>query len=228
MKLIFFGDSLTHGSYGVNFVAKVAADLPRHQFINAGVNGDTSFNLFHRVDTDVIEHKPDGCFIMIGINDAVSYAEPGLRPYYRVAKGVKGGQISPIFFRENLRAIFSKLAYASIKTWVALPPIEYRPEAVAALHEMNAQTRELCAEMSIPLLDIMSQLAPAVIPARPPIGLSYFRRNFMVGVRGKAVYEKLRTEGSFTYSFDGIHLTEEGAQRIATTVVKFLKTNGLV
>jgi acyl-CoA thioesterase I len=228
MRLIFFGDSLTHGSYGVNFVEKVAAALPQHQFINAGVNGDTSLNLFRRVQDDVIEHKPDGCFIMVGINDAVSYVEPGSRPYYRVAKGVKGGQISPIFFRENLRAIFSKLAFARIKIWVALPPIEYRPETVAALREMNNLTRELCAEMKIPILDIMSQLAPTDIPARPPMGLADYRRNLMVGIVGERIYEKLRTEGGYTYTFDGIHLSEQGANRIAELVTPFLKSNGLV
>lgn len=227
MRLIFFGDSLTHGSYGVNFVEKVAAAFPRHQFTNAGVNGDTSLNLFRRVQDDVIDHKPDGCFIMVGINDAVSHAEPGLRPYYRVAKGVKGGQINPIFFRENLRAIFSKLAFARIKTYVALPPIEYRLETVAALHEMNDHARELCGEMNIPLLDIMSQLVPPDVPARPPIGLAYFRQNLMIYL-GQGQYEKLRTEGGYTYSFDGIHLTENGAQRIAESVITFLKSNGLV
>lgn len=229
MRLIFFGDSLTHGSYGVNFVDKVTAAFPKHQFTNAGVNGDTSLNLFRRVQDDVIERKPDGCFVMVGINDAVSYAEPGSRPYYRVAKGVKGGQISPIFFRENLRAIFSKLAYARIKTWVALPPIEYRPETVAALREMNDHARELCAEMNIPLLDIMSQLVPSTVPARAPIGVSYYRQSLMVNLLGgQKAYEKLRAEGGYTYSFDGIHLTEAGASRTAESVIVFLKSGGLV
>lgn len=230
MKLIFFGDSLTQGTYGVNFVEKVAAAFPQHQFINAGVNGDTSLNLFRRVQDDVIAHKPDGCFVMVGINDALSYSEPGLQPYYRLTKGVKGGQINPIFLRENLRAVFSKLAYAQIKTWFGLPPIEYRPESVTALNEMNAQTRELCTEMNIPLLDIMSQLVTAEVPARPPIGLSFFRQSFkaFLGKNHSATYEKLRAEGHFTYSFDGIHLTEDGAKSVANLIIQFLKSNGLV
>ncbi len=225
MRVIFFGDSLTQGTLGINFVQKVAAAFPNHQFINAGVNGDTSLNLYRRVQKEVIEHKPDGVFIMIGVNDAVSYVEFGSHLYYRLAKGVQGGRISPIFFRENMRVLLTKLVRADIKIWVALPPIEYRPEQAEALMQMNDYTRELCAEMNIPVLDIYSELTPTRIPARPPIGIKYFWQTGVAQVNRR--YEQLRVQGDFTYSFDGIHLTETGAQRIADLIVPFLRADGL-
>src|SRR5690349_10506283 len=105
MKIIFFGDSLTEGSLGVGYVDKVAAALRGHHFINQGVNGDTSLNLYRRVQTDVIDERPDGVFIMIGANDAISSVDPAAQAYYRFRKRVPGGKLSPISFRENMRAI---------------------------------------------------------------------------------------------------------------------------
>jgi lysophospholipase L1-like esterase len=109
MKIVFFGDSLTEGTWGVSYVDKAAALLPGHHFLNRGVNGDTSLNLYRRVSQDVIAEKPDGVFMMVGVNDAVSAVAPITRPYYRFVKRVPRGTVSPISFRENLRAILGRL-----------------------------------------------------------------------------------------------------------------------
>jgi len=229
MKIVFFGDSLIQGAYGRNIVNKIAPQLPGHHFVNMGVNGDTSLNLYKRLDRDVIDEKPGGVFIMIGINDAVSYAEPGLRLYFRFIKGVRGGQISPISFRENMRAIFTKLRVARIKAWVALPPLETSPVVVDALRQMNAFTAELCQEMEIPLLDLMAEFTPAQLATRPPLRLvpsmwQNMRRSLTLS--GDA-YDKLRQAEGYSYSFDGTHLTETSAQQFADRIAVFLREQGL-
>ena len=229
MKIVFFGDSLTQGTYGANYVNKVAAAMRGHHFINAGVDGDTSLNLYRRLEKDVIAHKPDAVFIMIGINDALSHSEPGMRWSYRAFKRIRGGQITPIAFRENLRTVLTKLRFAQIKIYVALPPVEYRPALVEVMNEINAYTAELCHEMQIPVLDLMAQLTPHDIPDRPP--LQAFRHALwpmtLAGLFQYNDYEKRREAGNFTYTFDGIHLTEEGAQQIADSITTFLRNNGL-
>src|SRR5574341_1406598 len=103
MNIVFFGDSLTQGNIGGDFVKKVAAALPQHGFLNKGINGDMTLNLYRRVTRDVIALKPDAVFIMIGGNDAISYAHPGTGLYYRLIKQIPGGQGSPITARENMR-----------------------------------------------------------------------------------------------------------------------------
>lgn len=229
MKIIFFGDSLTQGNYGVNYVNKVATAMRGHHFINAGANGDTSLNLFKRVDQDVIAHEPDAVFIMIGINDALSYSEPGMRWSYRFSKGVRGGQITPITFRENLRTVLIKLQYAQIKVWVALPPVEYRPALVETLHDMNQMAAQVCSEMNVPTLDLMAKLVPTNIPDRPPLRalIDTIWPMARATIFGHTNYEKRRVAGNFTYTFDGIHLTEDGAQQIADAVAAFLRANGV-
>ncbi len=227
MKITFFGDSLTQGTFGASYVDKVAADMRGHHFINQGVNGDTSLNLYRRVDKDVIAEKPDGVFIMIGVNDAVSSVEPQSRPYYRFIKCLPHGQVSPVSFRENMRAMLGKLIAAQIKTWVALPPIEYRPEQIKTMRQMNDYAAGLCREFNIPALDLMAALTPKDIPARSAIGLSQYRRNLLIQLGLDKDFEKHRAAGGFTYSFDGIHLTENGAQQIADLIVPFLRANGV-
>lgn len=226
VKIVFLGDSLTQGTFGISYVDRVAAATPGHHFINEGVNGDTSLNLYRRLDEDVLAHRPDGAFVMVGANDAMSYSEPGARPYYRLVKRVPGGVVSPIAFRENMRALLGRLAHAGIQTWVALPPLEYRPAQVAALREMNGCAAEVCAELGIPALDLMAALVPADVPERPPVSSRFYLRSLPVMLGGRQ-FDRLRDEGGFTYSFDGIHLTAGGAQRFAELIVPFLQANGL-
>lgn len=227
MKIIFFGDSLTQGTFGASYVDKLALSLRGHHFINQGVNGDTSLNLFRRVDKDVLAEKPDGVFIMIGVNDAVSAVEPGSHLYYRFMKKLPRGQVSAVSFRENMRALLGKLVAAQIKIWVALPPIEYNPATVKTLRQMNDYANTICREFNIPALDLMAALTPKAIPERNPIGLSQYTSNLMIRLGVDKNYEQHRAAGGFSYSFDGVHLTENGAQQMADLIVPFLRANGL-
>ncbi len=229
MKLVFFGDSLTQGTYGVNYVNKVAAQMPGHHFINQGVNGDTSLNLYQRVDADVLSHKPDGVLLMIGINDAISHAEPGSRFYYRWYKGVRGGQISPIAFRENLRAMLTKLRLAQIKTWMVLPPVESRPAVITTLREMNNYAAELGHEYQLPTLNLMEKMTPTNVPERPAIhAIPKMQQSLIRSLTLKSAdYDRLRAARGYHYSFDGLHLTESGAQTIADAIANFLRANGV-
>jgi lysophospholipase L1-like esterase len=227
VRIVVFGDSLTQGDLGVNYVEKVAAAFPQHTFINAGVNGDTSLNLFRRVQQDVITREPDGCIIMVGINDVLSLTDPALHVYYRWVKGVRGGQISPTAFRENMRAVLTRLHQAGLRLWVALPPIEQRPEQVVILRQMNDHARQLCLELRIPTLDVMAAFAPDTLPVRPSVKGRQYLRMLSNMLASKERYEALRQRGGYSYSFDGIHLTEGGAQRLADLMIPFLRVNGL-
>jgi lysophospholipase L1-like esterase len=161
------------------------------------------------------------------VNDAVSAVEPGSRLYFRFMKRLPRGQISPISFRENMRALLRKLIAAQIKIWVALPPIEYNPATVTTMRQMNDYSKAICGEFNIPALDLMAALTPRDIPTRPSIGIAQYSRNLLIQLDLDKNYEQHRTSGGFTYSFDGFHLTENGAQQMADLIVPFLHANGL-
>ncbi len=221
MKLIFLGDSLTWGGYGGNFVAEVAKRLPDHTIINAGEGGNTVINLLNRLDA-VLEQKPDGIFVMGGGNDAISYSQPETRKYYRRVQKIPDGIVTPDMFAKNYRDLLTRIQLAYVQAWVGLPPMEYNPETVAALKQYNALARQAADSLNIPILDLMAQFSPERIPQRPPLDQHFIN---LIGQREKSGwsdYETERQRGGFTFSFDGLHLTPEAAQRVAQRVVEFL------
>ena len=83
-KFVFQGDSITDSNrsredgtwnLGYGYPDLVAADLSfkypgEFQFINEGVSGDKTANMYARITEDVLEHKPDYVSVLIGVNDA--------------------------------------------------------------------------------------------------------------------------------------------------------------
>lgn len=75
-KIIFFGDSITQ--LGVNpggYVSLMREDLEKagkasnYELIGAGIGGNKIYDLFLRLEKDVLSKKPDLVVIYIGVND---------------------------------------------------------------------------------------------------------------------------------------------------------------
>lgn len=221
MKLIFFGDSLTEGSYGGDYVAHIAKLRPRDTVINAGVGGDTIINLERRL-ADVIDQSPDGVFVMVGGNDAISYSQPDTRPYYKQAKSIPDGFVSPDDFALAYRDVLTQLQTAHIPTWVGLPPIEYNLLVYQMMRGYNDLVADITRTMNIPTLDLMQKFAPSTIPERTPLGLGII---FTIGERtqsGWSDYDTAQAQGNFTYTFDGIHLTPKSAVQFGDLIHHFI------
>jgi lysophospholipase L1-like esterase len=221
MKLLFLGDSLTWGGYGGSFVAEVAKRLPDHTIVNAGEGGNTVINLLNRLDS-VLEQEPDGVFVMVGGNDAISYSQSETRKYYRRVQKIPDGIVTPEIFAQNYRDLLTRIQLAHVQTWVGLPPVEYNPEVVAAVRQYNELARDAASSLNIPVLDLMAQLMSEIIPQRPPLNQEFINR---IGQREKSGWSDFEAEqqrGGFTFTFDGLHLTPEAARRIGQLVTEFL------
>ena len=75
-KIIFFGDSITEvGAKPGGYITKLqdtlvkAGKSAQFELIGAGIGGNKIYDLYFRMDSDVIVKKPDLVFIYIGIND---------------------------------------------------------------------------------------------------------------------------------------------------------------
>ncbi|MCE2489793.1 MAG: hypothetical protein J4G17_07435 [Anaerolineae bacterium] len=226
MKIVFFGDELLQGLAGASIVNEVASGLRGHHFILRGRFGDTSLNLYQRVEADVLSLSPEAVFIMAGLHDAISHSETALRPWYRWQKGLRGGRLSAIACRENLRAILETLGRHNIDVFVATSPAEYRPQLVGAMGEINSATRQLCEELRVPLLDLQQDMIPPHIPPRPSLQLTWLLRVWSWQWRAPD-YEQLQRRGVFSYSCDGLHPTPDAAKRMALSIVGFLRDQGL-
>jgi lysophospholipase L1-like esterase len=75
-KIVFFGDSITQ--MGVNkggYIDLIKQDLANkgvannYEIIGAGIGGNKIYDLFLRMDKDVLEQHPDIVYIWVGVND---------------------------------------------------------------------------------------------------------------------------------------------------------------
>lgn len=222
MKIVFFGDSLTWGGYGGSYFDELKPLLPDHELINAGDGGNTVINLLRRLDDDVLSHSPDGVFVMVGGNDAISYSQPATRQYYKQVQKIPEGVVTPDQFSQVYRDLLTRLQLAHTLVWVGLTPSEYNPEVVETVRSYNDLASEAARALNIPVLDLMAEFAPSHIPERPPLDMAYI---LTIGSRQKSgwnEYAKAQAEGGFTFTFDGLHFTPESAKRAAELLAPFI------
>ena len=223
MKIVFFGDSRRWGRYGGSFFDQLTAQLPRHELINVGVGGNTVINLLRRWETDVLPHQPDAVFIMVGGNDAISYHHPKTRSYYTKVHAIEEGIVTPEQFETAYRELLNQLHLAHIITWVGLEPTEYSTTGVEELRAYNDRAADAARTVNAPVLDLLSALVkPETLKERDPITMDFI---LTIGQREKqnwTDYETVRQRDGFTYTFDGIHPTPDGAKQIAELIAAFI------
>lgn len=223
--IVFLGDSLTWGGYGGNYVNEVAKLLPEHTIINAGVGGDTVVNLLRRVEPVMEEHEPDTMFVMVGGNDAVSYSMPLTRGYYRKAKALENGQVTPDDFETTYHDLLTQIQWQYVQVMVGLPPTEYSRELIEVRRDYNQRAREVAESLSVPVLDLDALFTPQNPIEREPVNLQFI---IDIGNRsnsGWSDFEAERDKWGYTYTFDGMHLMPETGVRMAYPIVEFLKNH---
>ena len=93
MKILFTGDSITHAFrieeelnplylYGMGFVRDVIGELVSenptgYEFVNTGICGNRSIDLYTRLDEAIFAHKPDVLSLLVGVNDVHYEVESG-------------------------------------------------------------------------------------------------------------------------------------------------------
>ncbi len=223
MKLVCLGDSLTWGGYGGSYVEELRRLMPEHEIINAGEGGNTVVNLLRRLNDEVLSHQPDGVFVLVGGNDAISSCQPKTRSYYRQGQGIDDGEIDLHEFETSYRALLTELQQAHVLAWVGLPPIEYSPVTVETLKTYNERAAQVAQSLNVPVLDLLAALNPPTIPERPELDISFILTIGAREKRGWTDYESARAEGNFTYTFDGLHFTPEGARKAAELIAAFIR-----
>ena len=76
IKIIFFGDSITQagvnaGGYikRIDSMCRVEGLGDKYEFIGAGIGGNKVYDLYLRIENDVLAKEPDMVIIYIGVND---------------------------------------------------------------------------------------------------------------------------------------------------------------
>ncbi|GAO43259.1 SGNH/GDSL hydrolase family protein [Flavihumibacter petaseus] len=75
-KVIFFGDSITQaGVEKGGYITRIGENLQKqgkgadYELIGSGIGGNKVYDLYLRMDSDVLAKKPDIVFVYVGVND---------------------------------------------------------------------------------------------------------------------------------------------------------------
>lgn len=223
MRIVFLGDSLTWGGYGGNFVQHVAQLMPQHEIVNAGVGGDTVINLLRRVESVIEDNEPDVMFVMVGGNDATSYRMPATRGYYRKAKQIENGIVTPDDYEAAYRDLLTQIQLNFVQVFVGLAPTEYSRELVEARSQYNEGARRIAESLNVPVLDLDAIFTPQNPIEREPVNLQFIQDIGSRASSGWNNFEEERLKWGYTYTFDGMHLLPATAQKFAQHIVSFLE-----
>ncbi len=152
-KVIFFGDSVTQqgvapGGYldVMNTMLKDQKLDQAYELIGAGIGGNKVYDLYLRMEEDVLAKKPDMVFIFIGVNDV----------WHKQSHGT-GTDADK--FEKFYSAIISKLKAANIKLALCTPPAigertDFSNQLDGDLNKYSAMIRNLAAKHGLPLVDL--------------------------------------------------------------------------
>ncbi|MEJ5993503.1 SGNH/GDSL hydrolase family protein [Pedobacter sp. Du54] len=148
-KVIFFGDSITQmGVWKNGYISllKKSLDSTKYELIGAGIGGNKVYDLYLRMEDDVLNKKPDLVFIYVGINDV--WHKLGARTGTDYDKYLK-------FYQ----ALINKIQANGSKVVLCTPTVigekrEGANEVDADLNKYAAGVRELAAKNNLPLCDL--------------------------------------------------------------------------
>lgn len=232
-RIIFIGDSITHGNMSVNFINIIASELgeEKFDFINGGLNASLTYNVIQRLE-DIIACKPDYVTILIGTNDA----HRSMKLYKH---SITNRQLNlpkepnKEWFIENLREIIVKLKEkTSAKIAIcSIPPIgeNTNHDAFYQSIDFSKTIKTIAEELKINYLPVNEQMLEylELNPSKPKHPVEH-KLYGIVAVKhyilGKSL-DKISKDYGFTLLVDHLHLNSKGAKIIADLILEFLINN---
>ena len=114
-RVVFFGDSITQAGAGtggyilmIDTMCKAEGKGDNYEFIGAGIGGNKVYDLYLRMENDVLAKNPDVVLIYVGVNDVWH-------------KSSFGTGTDPDKFEKFYQAIIDKLKAKNIKVVLCTP-----------------------------------------------------------------------------------------------------------
>ncbi len=152
-KVIFFGDSITQagvspGGYVIRIdsMCKKEGMGDRFEFVGAGVSGNKVYDLYLRMDDDVLAKNPDVVIIYIGVNDVWH-------------KASSGTGTDPDKFERFYNAILKKLKDRNIKVIMCTPAAigektDFSNQQDGDMNAYSIIIRGIAQKNNLPLVDL--------------------------------------------------------------------------
>ena len=152
-KVIFFGDSITElgvkpGGYvtRVDSMCRVEGKSAAYDFVGSGISGNKVYDLYLRMEEDVLTKNPDVVVIYVGVNDVWH-------------KTLLGTGTDPDKFEKFYSAILKKLREKNIKAVLCTPAVVGEKNDMSNpldgdLNRYSNIIRELAKKNTLPLVDL--------------------------------------------------------------------------
>lgn len=146
-KVIFFGDSITQAGVGPEgYITQMKTLLPDYDLIGAGIGGNKVYDLYLRMENDVLKKKPDVVVIYIGVNDV----------WHKSTHGT-GTDLNK--FEGFYRALIKKIQGNGAKVVLCTPAVigekkDGDNEQDADLDKFSSSIRKISQEAGLPLCDL--------------------------------------------------------------------------
>lgn len=157
-RVVFLGDSITYlgGMPGgwvdlMHGYLKLMAPDHRFEFINCGIQGETSQQMRVRFEEDVLKRKPDLTLITAGTND--------------VMRGLPKAA-----FQTNIESMVKKAKEAALKVMVVSIPLTEEAGSGAMVGEFNAAMKDVAQQEGVPYIDVQTPLSTIVSDYRKTTG----------------------------------------------------------
>ena len=156
-KVIFFGDSITQaGVQPTGYITKVG-ELCRaenkgdqYEFIGAGIGGNKVYDLYLRMDDDVLSKSPDVVVIYVGVNDVWH-------------KSSYGTGTDPDKFEKFYQAVIDKIVSKGSKIILTTPAAigektDFTNQQDGDLNKYSYIIRSLAKKNNLPVVDLRKTL----------------------------------------------------------------------
>ena len=152
-RVIFFGDSITQagvqpGGYitRIDSMCKAEGKGALYEFIGAGIGGNKVYDLYLRMENDVLAKNPDVTIIYIGVNDV----------WHKTSYGTG---TDPDKFEKFYQAIIDKLKAKNIKVIMCTPAAigektDFSNPQDGDMNEYSSIIRRVAANNNLPLVDL--------------------------------------------------------------------------
>ncbi|MBD3406122.1 MAG: hypothetical protein GF411_08360 [Candidatus Lokiarchaeota archaeon] len=231
--IVFAGDSITHGRIGENYIKFVSRELnnSRFEFINAGINGQLTWNLLQRLD-EIIACDPDVVTILIGTNDANDALTPKNRS--RAIKRMNLPQEPDhAWFKSNLSKIIRQLK-TKTDSFIAILSIPTIGEDLDSTECKQSRAysitiKELAQKHGVEYLALHEEMEKYLEdnPSSPnyEYGDSYIEiaKGVLKRYLLRRSWDRIAEDSGFQLHADYLHLNSTGALMIAELITELIQ-----
>ncbi|MES3018532.1 MAG: GDSL-type esterase/lipase family protein [Bacteroidota bacterium] len=150
VKVVLFGDSITQaGVRPGGYITLMQETLKGYELIGAGIGGNKVYDLYLRLEADVLDKKPDVAVIYVGVNDV-----------WHKQSSQTGTDADK--FISFYSALIRKMQSAGIKVIVCTPAVigertDFTNAQDGDLNRYSQIIRDLAKQYNCPLVDLRKE-----------------------------------------------------------------------